>query len=97
MNQPTSRLSRGVDAVTPAVIAEKIFGLLALRARDATICPSEVARALVADQGPWRTLMPQVRQVAQDLALAHRLRVTRSGVPVDATARGGPIRLGRPR
>ena len=40
--------------------------------------------------------MPHVRQVAQALAQQHRLRVTRGGVLVDATAPGGAIRLGLP-
>lgn len=82
--------------MSAAAIEESIFGLLAQRQPDATICPSEVARALGTDDCPWRELMPQVRQVAQGLAMQGRLRVTRGGVPVDATGRGGPIRLGRP-
>ncbi|MEF7613051.1 DUF3253 domain-containing protein [Aquincola sp. MAHUQ-54] len=81
--------------MAPATIEDKIFELLAARQAGATICPSEVARALVPEGGPWRELMPQVRQVAQRLADDHRLAVTRGGVPVDATGRGGPIRLGR--
>ena len=79
-----------------AAIEDKIFGLLAARRGGATICPSEVARALATDAGAWRALMPQVRQVAHDLAQQGRLRVTRRGVQVDATGPGGPIRLGRP-
>ncbi len=83
--------------VTTADIEALIFGLLAARRQGATICPSEVCRALVTgDDRPWRPLMPQVRQVAHDLAQAGRLRVTRQGVQVDATSPGGPIRLGRP-
>lgn len=85
-----------MTTVSPAAIEETIFALLARRQAGATICPSEVARALVPDSGRWRDLMPQVRQVAQGLAHAQRLRVTRGGVPVDATSHGGPIRLGRP-
>lgn len=81
--------------VTQTAIEEKIFGLLETRRDGATICPSEVARALVSEHGPWRELMPLVRQVAQDLARCNRLTVTRGGVQVDATSRGGPIRLGR--
>ncbi|WP_200932603.1 DUF3253 domain-containing protein [Pseudorhodoferax sp. Leaf267] len=81
--------------MTPAAIEAQIFALLATRRDGATICPSEVARALVPPGGPWRALMPQVRQVAQSLAAHQRLRVTRRGVPVDATSPGGPIRLGR--
>ncbi len=80
---------------TDAAIEHCIFGLLDQRQAGATICPSEVARALEPD-GPWRELMPQVRQVAQQMVQAGRLRVTRAGRPVDATSPGGPIRLGRP-
>lgn len=84
------------DRVTQTAIEDKIFALLATRQEGATICPSEVARVLVPSDGLWRELMPQVRQVAQGLAENHRLNVTRRGVQVDATSRGGPIRLGRP-
>lgn len=82
--------------ITPADIEGKIFSLLSARREGATICPSEVARALVTQTGPWRELMPQVRQVAQNLAQNHRLQVTRGGVPVDVNSLGGPIRLGHP-
>lgn len=71
-----------------------IFTLLSARQAGATICPSEVARALAPDGTAWRELMPQVRDVAQALADAGRIVVTRGGVPVEATAGGGPIRLG---
>lgn len=82
--------------MTPTTIEHKIFDLLAARQPGATICPSEVARALVPDGGEWRELMPQIRQVAQHLAAHQRLSVTRGGTPIDATSPGGPIRLGRP-
>ena len=82
--------------MTDADIEERIFALLSVRQPGATICPSEVARTLQPDGGAWRERMPQVRQVAQALAQQHRLRVTRGGVPIDATAPGGPIRLGLP-
>jgi len=87
---------RDVHPVTEAAIEETIFALLATRQQGATICPSEVARALIPDDGLWRALMPQVRHVAQELAQSNRLSVTRAGVHVDATPRGGPIRLGLP-
>lgn len=82
--------------VTASAIEDTLFALLATRREGATLCPSEVARALVSDDGAWRRLMPQVRQAAQGLAKRNRLAVTRGGVPVDATSPGGPIRLGRP-
>ena len=84
------------DRKADAAIADKIFDLLSKRQEGATICPSEVARALVTDGQRWRELMPRVRQVAHRLARDDRLEVTRGGVPVDALAGGGPIRLGRP-
>ncbi|MFN6995978.1 MAG: DUF3253 domain-containing protein [Aquincola tertiaricarbonis] len=83
-------------AVTDAAIEDTVFGLLSARRPGATICPSEVARALAADEAAWRALMPRVRQVAQALAEAGRLRITRGGQPVDALEAGGPVRLGRP-
>ena len=78
-------------------IAAAIDELLGRRAEGATVCPSEVARALAGDDGPWRALMPEVRSVAGAMARQGRLAVTRGGEAVDAEAGGGPIRLGRPR
>ena len=77
-------------------IVAALDALLDARAADATVCPSEVARALVpAGAEGWRDLMPQVRKVAARLARDGRLRVTRRGAVVDAESGGGPIRLGR--
>jgi len=75
-------------------IEATIFSLLADRKPSASICPSEVARAMAPADG-WRELMPEIREVAGSLADAGRLRVTRGGIDVDATAPGGPIRLAR--
>ena len=78
-------------------ISTTIFSLLAARRAGATICPSDVARALAPeDAAAWRALMPEVRAVAAQLADAGRIRVTRGGVEVHAQSPGGPIRLGRP-
>lgn len=78
-------------------IAAAIESMMAGRADGATLCPSEVARALAGDDARWRALMPAVRTAAAGLARTGRLSVTRGGVEVDATSPGGPIRLGRPR
>ena len=69
-----------------AAIAEALMDLAHRRGSGASFCPSEVARALADD---WRPLMPGVRRVAATLPLT----ATRGGVPVDAQAGGGPIRL----
>lgn len=67
-----------------------ILSLLAERAPGATICPSEVARALDVD---WRPLMPAVREAAAGLVAEGRIDVTQGGEVVDLTAARGPIRL----
>ena len=80
------------------VIAETMLALLDARSIDATICPSEVARALAPDDEPaWRGLMPDVRRVAGSLADRGLVRVTQRGRSVDATTARGPIRVGRVR
>lgn len=95
VQDPTVRPGEQVNPDDSAVAA-RIFGLLAARRPGATVCPSEVARALAPADGAWRARMPQVRQVAQQLAQSGRLVVTRRGAPVDALRAGGPIRLGLP-
>ena len=77
-------------------IAQTIFRLLGARAPDATICPSDAARALAGDEATWRALMPEVRRVAATLVAEGTLRVTQHGDDVDPLAARGPIRLGRP-
>jgi hypothetical protein len=77
-------------------IAAEIARQLARRAATSSICPSEVARALEADDAAWRALMPQVREVAARLRDAQRLRITRGGHDIDAdTLHTGAIRLAR--
>ena len=82
--------------MTDNAIADEIKRLLRARAPTATICPSEVARALAPENAAaWRALMPQVRRVAAAMAATGLLRVTQRGMPVDANLAKGPIRLGR--
>lgn len=72
-----------------------LLDLLDRRQAGATVCPSEVARAL-RPRGDWRALMPRVREVAHALAQQGEVEATRAGSKVDALAGGGPIRLRRP-
>lgn len=88
------------DAPMPATdpkIEQTIFALLERRDAAASICPSEVARALASGDTAWRALMPAVRRVAAKLAAKGALRVTRGEDEVDATSPGGPVRLRRPK
>lgn len=78
-----------------AAIAAMIHDLLTRRAADATLCPSEVARALWPDSG-WRESMPAVRAVAIALAGRDVLELRRSGAALPPEDLGrGPIRIAR--
>ena len=68
-----------------------ILGLLATRARDATACPSEVARTEGGEQ--WRGLMEPVREAARRLVAAGKLDILQGGRVVDPSTAKGPIRL----
>lgn len=73
-------------------IAEVMFTLLRSRAEHATICPSEVARAL--EPVHWRPLMPRIRAVAKTLAGAGRVELRQRGKVISpfSTIRG-PLRI----
>ena len=77
-------------------IAATIIDLLVQRAASASICPSEVARALRPEPGDWRPLMQPVREAAAALAREDRIIITRKDQLLDPEAlRSGPIRLRR--
>lgn len=66
------------------------LSLLARRARDATICPSEVARAIAQD---WRGAMPIVHAAVDGLVRDGLVRLSWKGQPL--AARSGPYRISR--
>ena len=69
-----------------------VFDLLRQRATGASICPSEVARA-VTTVG-WRTLMPLVRAVAREIANEGLVEIRQKGKRVSTAAVWrGPIRI----
>ncbi len=68
------------------------LGLLAMRAADATVCPSEVARAL-AGGGDWRAVMPAVHAAVDGLLAEGAVRLSWKGEAL--AAREGPYRIGR--
>jgi hypothetical protein len=83
MDDVDARLERAINA------------LLDRRAADASICPSEAARAV--DQEGWRQLMPAARAAAGRLAAAGSAEVTQGGQVVDIRTVRGPVRVRRPR
>jgi phage terminase large subunit-like protein len=75
---------------------ERAIGeLLDRRRPEATICPSEAARAV--DPDGWRELMPAARAAAGRLADAGAAEVTQGGEVVDVATARGPVRIRRPR
>lgn len=76
------------DAARDAVLA-----LVAKRAPAATVCPSEVARALVAGSDSWRTAMPAVHAAVDRLVADEVVQLSWKGVPL--AVRAGPYRIRR--
>lgn len=74
-------------------LEDSIRALLAARAADATICPSEAARAVGRDE--WRELMEPARRAARRLVEAGEVEITQRGVVVDPSSARGPIRIRR--
>ena len=70
-----------------------ILALLAQRARGASICPSEIARARSPASEEWRTLMEPVREAARRLVVQGRVVITQQGHQVDPSTARGPIRI----
>ena len=85
----------GAD-VDPQALEAAIFQLLAKRQPNATICPSDAARAVYPAAAQWRAAMPAVRTVAAQLVAQGKLVVTQGGKVVDIHTAKGPIRLRLP-
>ena len=99
-NQPQSvRGSEPAVKVAAMDAHDATLALLDTRARDATICPSEVARALAASvdgggaERDWRGNMPAVHAAVDRLLLEGRVRLSWQGRMLPS--RSGPYRIGR--
>jgi Protein of unknown function (DUF3253) len=74
-------------------IAHLMLTRLGARAAGATICPSEVARAL--EPVHWRPLMPRIRDVAAILAAAGEVELRQRGEVIAPFSEiRGPLRIG---
>lgn len=72
-------------------LSTAILDLLAARARNATICPSEAAKAVGGDD--WEELMEPARCAARRLVITGEVEITQGGRVVDPSTAKGPIRL----
>ena len=76
-----------------ARLAAAMRALLWHRRPDATICPSDAARAVGGAE--WRDLMGTAREVAAGLATEGIIAVRQHGADVDVATAVGPVRLAR--
>lgn len=93
LSSPVPLLNDSSESPDLRTIEGKILDLLSRRKQGATICPSEVARALASN---WRPLMDTVRAAAADMVDRGLVRITQRGQDVLPGARG-PIRIALPR
>jgi hypothetical protein len=79
----------------PAELERVILRLLSQRSAQASICPSDAARAARPDG--WRAVMGDVRAAAGRLAVRGEVDITQGGRVVDIAAARGPVRIRRHR
>lgn len=86
---------REESGITSGDARAATLALLARRAPDATICPSEVARTIAAAAGKtdWRGEMPAVHAAIDAMAADGSVRLSWKGEAM--AAREGPYRIGR--
>lgn len=80
--------------MTGATARDMTLALLATRAAGATVCPSEVARALAkADGSEWREAMPSVHAAIDGLMADGAIHLSWKGNALPR--RAGPYRIGK--
>ncbi len=75
-----------IEAITAALLQ-----LAAERGPEKSLCPTDVARAVSAEN--WRPLLGAVRKVAADLARQGKIEILRKGKPINPDEMRGVIRL----
>lgn len=81
-----------------AHLEARMLSLIAEHGPGKTLCPSDVARALVGSHPDnWGPLMLPIRKIAVRLAQEGRLVIYRKGKPADPEAFKGVYRLGAAR
>lgn len=81
------------DAVTDIALLAAMHGLLSECGADKSICPSEVPRKLLGNQGEWRSHLKRTRALAALLMATDQVLVLKKGKPVDAAGMRGVLRL----
>ncbi|MCW2614732.1 MAG: hypothetical protein JWN08_1726 [Frankiales bacterium] len=78
---------------TDTALETSLLDLLAHRAREASVCPSEAARAVGGED--WRPLMEPARAAARRLVARGQVEITQGGRVVDGSTAKGPVRVRR--
>ncbi|MEE2891131.1 MAG: DUF2256 and DUF3253 domain-containing protein [Pseudomonadota bacterium] len=87
----SDRCRRTRVEATDKALERAILELLSMRARGATICPSEAARQIAPET--WRDLLEPTREAARRLVATGHIEITQKGRAVDPSRARGPIRL----
>ena len=75
-----------IEAITATILR-----IAAERGPEKSLCPTDVARAVSAEN--WRPLLGAVRKVAADLARQGKIEILRKGKPINPDDMRGVIRL----
>ncbi|MEM7378269.1 MAG: DUF2256 and DUF3253 domain-containing protein [Pseudomonadota bacterium] len=88
----SARCRRSPRDDADSALERTIVDLLGQRARGATVCPSEAARAVFAADA-WRAQMERTRQAGRRLVAAGELEWLQRGCVVDPDTARGPVRF----
>ena len=80
-----------MNGIDDAEVGALVLSLLDSRAAGATLCPSEVARALAKEDGEWRMAMPRVHAAVDRLLHKELIRLSWKGERLES--RSGPYRI----
>lgn len=91
----SDRCRRERPGAADRALEDAIRELLDARANDASICPSEAARAVGGED--WRPLMERARRAARRLVASGEVEICQGGRVIDPSTARGPIRVRRAR
>lgn len=84
-----------MSEITDETLLGAMHDLLEACGAGKSICPSEVPRKLLGEQGAWRTHLKRTRSLAGQLIDSHQVVVLKKGKPVEASGMKGVLRLAR--
>jgi len=85
-----------IDGQTKLHLTAAVRDLTTERGRTKSICPSEAARRVAAENGVpdnWRWMMKPLRSIAQEMARAGEIVILRKGKPIAPEDLRGVVRL----